>query len=109
MNDKVLKQFDATVLEADVEAVLVREVRKLGGKAEKFRTPGRRSAPDRICSFPVAYVAFVECKAPRKKPTEKQKADHEKRRAMGFTVLVVDTKEKARQAAARLAAEAKLP
>jgi hypothetical protein len=107
MTDIKLPMFDKDIKEKDVEAALVKEVKKLGGEAEKFTSPGRRSVPDRICSFEPCYIGFVECKAPGKKPTEKQAKDHERRRAMGFRVLVVDSIEAARLAALTLYKAAK--
>lgn len=35
----------------------------------------------------------MECKTTGKKPTKLQQLDHEKRRALGHTVYVVDSKE----------------
>lgn len=90
----ILKQFDKDLKEADIEKYFVNCVKNVGGKAEKFRTPGKRSVPDRLCSFAHGQIIFVELKAPRKKPTVKQYEDHDKRRAMGFEVWVIDTKEK---------------
>lgn len=91
------------VLEADVEEYLVKEVEKRGGTAEKFKSPNRVNVPDRLVSWPEdwsndgeprpASVAFVECKAPGKKPSAAQQRDHDRRRAMGFRVYVVDTFE----------------
>jgi len=100
-----MRQFN-DVLEKDVESVFVREVKKLGGVAEKFRSPGKRSVPDRIVFFPGGYIAFVECKAPGKKPTKKQLEDHERRAEMGFDVYVIDTKDGAVELAKHLSFEA---
>ena len=92
-------------LEKTIEAYLVREVAKIGGVAEKFTSPNRRSVPDRIVWFPMydqtgrklsrdfGHVVLVELKAPGKKATDAQLRDHEKRRAMGFRVDVIDTKQ----------------
>ena len=94
--------------ERDVEAYLVKEVAKRGGAAEKFSSPNRTNVPDRIVSWPIRYVdgkygrgpdpyparvEFVECKAPGKRPTLAQQRDHDRRRAMGFYVAVVDSYE----------------
>lgn len=84
-----------TMLERDVERALVQRVKKLGGTAEKFTSPGRRSVPDRLVLLPGGRVVFVELKAPGKKPTELQCRDHERRKAMGFDVRVIDTVEAA--------------
>lgn len=81
------------MLEKEVEQYLVRRIKALGGKAEKFTSPGRRSVPDRLVTLPGGLIVFVELKAPGKKPTENQRRDHDWRRAMGCTVLVLDSKE----------------
>ena len=79
--------------ENDIEAYFVRQCKRRGWPAEKFTSPGRRSVPDRLVSKPGGVVFFCEAKAPGKKPTAKQQADHEKRRSLGFRVYVADTKE----------------
>lgn len=92
--------------ERDVEAYLVKEVAKRGGVAEKFSSPNRTNVPDRLVQWPdsssrnvlandyyPAYVEFVECKAPGKRPTLAQQRDHDRRRAMGFVVYVVSSYE----------------
>tara|TARA_R110000868_G_scaffold244624_1_gene500980 strand:- start:452 stop:718 length:267 start_codon:yes stop_codon:yes gene_type:complete len=78
------------MLEKDIEAAFVRRVKALGGTAEKFTSPNRRSVPDRMVMLPGGVVVFVELKAPGKKPTEAQARDHNRRRAMGFVVNVID-------------------
>jgi hypothetical protein len=85
------------ILEGDVERALVKRVEKeLGGICEKFTSPGRRSVPDRIVSLPGGRIIFVELKAPGKTPSRLQLRDHERRRAMGFDVRVIDNLEDAR-------------
>lgn len=79
--------------EADIERYFVRQCKNHGWVAEKFTSPSRRSVPDRIVSKPGGDVFFCELKAPGRKVTEKQHADHEKRRALGFRVYVADTFE----------------
>lgn len=81
------------MLEKDIEAALVRRIKKIGGIAYKFTSPSRRSVPDRLCVLPGGRVVFIECKAPGKKPTRLQAAEHERLRALGAEVLVVDSKE----------------
>lgn len=81
------------MLEREIEQYLVREVAKLGGMAEKFTSPGRRAVPDRMVTLPNGRLFFVELKSPGKKPTKAQLLDHERRRALGQTVLVIDSKE----------------
>ena len=79
--------------EKQIEAYLVKVAKRHEGVAEKFTSPGRRSVPDRLVLLPRNRVWFVECKATGGKPTEGQARDHEKRRALGCAVFVVDSYE----------------
>lgn len=81
------------MLEKTIEAHLVKRVKERGGIAYKFTSPQRRSVPDRLVLLPSGVVEFVELKAPGKKPTPMQQREHERLRALGFTVLVIDNKE----------------
>lgn len=81
------------MLEKEIEQHLVRRIKRLGGMAEKFTSPGRRSVPDRLVTLPGGHIVFVELKAPGKKPTENQLRDHQRRRDLGCEVLVIDSKE----------------
>ncbi|MFV8770810.1 VRR-NUC domain-containing protein [Yersinia enterocolitica] len=82
----------AYIREDSIEDHLVKEVKKAGGIAYKFISPGRRSVPDRLVLLPGGKVIFVECKAPGEKPTAAQLREHEKIRALGFIVRVLDSK-----------------
>lgn len=79
--------------EREIEAALVARVESLGGLCEKFTSPSRRGVPDRICWMPGGRVVLVECKAPGARPTRLQHRDHERRRALGFDVRVIDSLE----------------
>ncbi len=81
------------MLECNIEKALVKRVKELGGTAEKFTSPGRRSVPDRLVTLPGGVIVFVELKAPGKKPTENQLRDHGRRRALGCDVRVIDSLE----------------
>ena len=83
------------MLEKDIENALVRKVKKLGGMCEKFTSPGRRFVPDRIITLPSGKIVFVEVKNTGKKPTELQLRDHERRRALGCDVRVIDNMDDA--------------
>ena len=85
------------MVEKDVELALVKRVKEMGGIAFKFVSPSRRSVPDRLCLFPGGRVVFVECKAPGKRPTVAQVKEHERLKALGFAVLVVDGVENVKQ------------
>lgn len=81
------------LLERDIEKALVKRIKALGGECEKFTSPARRGCPDRIVTLPGGRVEFAECKRAGQKPTEKQNRDHERRRALGCTVHVIDSLE----------------
>ncbi|TKU89865.1 VRR-NUC domain-containing protein [Citrobacter sp. TBCS-14] len=76
-----------------IEKHLVTEVKKTGGVAYKFVSPGHRSVPDRIVLLPGGRLIFVECKAPGKPPRADQLRVHERLRSLGFTVVVLDSKD----------------
>lgn len=94
--------------ESVIEKYLHKQVVAAGGWTDKFVSPGRPNVPDRIVTWPGEMVAFprskksyrlsakidfVECKAPGEKARPAQVRDHDRRRCMGATVLVLDTKE----------------
>lgn len=83
------------ILEKHIEAALVARVKALGGTAEKFTSPARRSVPDRLVTLPGGKIIFVEVKNVGKKPTLAQEADHARRRALGCDVRVIDSLEAA--------------
>ncbi|HCM6141601.1 TPA: VRR-NUC domain-containing protein [Klebsiella aerogenes] len=78
--------------ESIIEKHLAATVKAAGGIAYKFVSPGRRSVPDRIVLLPGGRLVFVECKAPGKPARADQLREHERLRALGFTVVVLDSK-----------------
>jgi len=81
------------MLETPIENALVKRVKALGGMAEKFTSPNRRSVPDRLVTLPGGRIIFVELKATGKKPTDAQLRDHARRRVLGHRVMVIDSME----------------
>jgi len=79
--------------EKTLERILVRMVKNMGGIALKFVSPGMAGVPDRLVQFPGEKIAFVEMKAPGKKPTALQRLRHAQLRSLGFRVFVIDGKE----------------
>ena len=59
--------------------------------ALKFTSPGLRGVPDRIALMPGGKVVFVELKRPGEKLSEAQKELHEKFRALGCDIRVIDS------------------
>lgn len=100
--------------ESEIEKYLVKRVKELGGEVRKVQWIGRRGAPDRIVMLPwrtaspalckalgvpegtprQARCIWVELKAPGKKPEPHQVREHDRMRAMGQSVSVVDSFER---------------
>lgn len=101
--------------ERNVEQHLVARVKALGGEVRKVKWIGRRGAPDRLVllspeaghRIAVLNNAFgreprnysrqhimVELKRPGLDAEDYQAREHERLRAAGFAVLVLDTIEK---------------
>lgn len=79
------------VSEASVEKFLREQIIKLGGEAYKFTSPGRRGVLDRLCVLPNGVVAFVEVKAPGKRPTDMQAREIQRLIKKGHTATYVDS------------------
>ena len=78
------------MLERHIEQQFVKAVRAAGGIAPKLTCPGFDGMPDRIALLPGGRIAFVEVKAPGKKPRSLQLARHRLLRRLGFKVYVLD-------------------
>lgn len=81
------------MLEKAIEQKLVKTVKHMGGIALKFISPGFDGMPDRLVLLPKGKIAFVEVKAPNKKPRPLQAARHGMLRRLGFKVYVLDHAE----------------
>ena len=79
--------------EKEIEQQFARSVKKRGGIALKFVSPGFDGMPDRLVLFPEGRIGFVEVKAPGKRPRPPQISRHRLLRKMGFQVYVLDTRE----------------
>ena len=79
--------------EKDIEKSLKDEVKKRGGIAPKWVSPGMAGVPDRLILLPKGKIAFAETKAPGEKPRQLQKAVMRKLGRLGFKVYVIDRKE----------------
>lgn len=82
--------------ERDIERHLVERVKALGGAVRKVKWIGRNGAPDRLVMLPwytPARTIWVELKAPGERPTKQQLREHERLRALGQRVVVIDSIE----------------
>lgn len=93
--------------EQTIERHLVANVRTAGGQVRKVQWIGRNAAPDRVVMAPARTLApasidcawcspkgrtvWVELKAPGQKPTRAQLREHERMRAAGQDVRVIDS------------------
>jgi hypothetical protein len=85
-----VRERKETNRESKIENAVCGYADRKGMWVRKFVSPGRRSAPDRIFGFH-GRVFWIEFKAPGKKPTPLQAAEHEKMRKHGLTVYVCDS------------------
>lgn len=79
--------------EKTIEKKLTKAVRKMGGIAPKFVSPGLDGVPDRIILLPEGHIAFAETKAPGKKMRPLQVRRKEQMERLGFKVYCVDSIE----------------
>lgn len=88
--------------ERDIEKFLVQEIKKMGGKAFKFVSPGTRGVPDRLICLPGGITCFVELKRPGGKPRPVQRFCLLYLYHKGHRVAVVDNKDTAKALVKRL-------
>lgn len=78
------------MLEKDIEKSLVKAVKNKGGLCIKFTSIGFDGVPDRLVLLPGKKMAFVELKAPGRKPRALQKRRMKQIGALGFNCFVLD-------------------
>lgn len=85
-----MKQIDSEKL---VERKLVELVKANKGMCIKLLCDQLIGLPDRLCLFPGHKIVFVELKTTGQKPKRIQTFMHNRLRALGFRVEVIDTVE----------------
>ena len=80
--------------ESEIEKYLRERVEELSGKAYKFISPGNSGVPDRMICLPKGRIYFVELKTSGKSPRPLQLLQIKRLRELGFSVYVIDSKEK---------------
>ena len=75
--------------EKNIERILVTEVKRLGGRAYKWTSPGNDGVPDRIVILPGRPPIFVELKTELGRLTTLQKVQISRLRDLGQDVRVL--------------------
>lgn len=79
--------------EKELEKLFKDTVKKFGGIAHKFVSPGTSGVPDRLVIFPGGQIGFVEVKAKGKKPRPEQEYQIRRLKFLGCKVFVLDDAE----------------
>lgn len=77
------------MLEKDIEKLFRDEIKKAGGKAYKFTSPGNDGVPDRIVMLPGGRIVFVELKTDTGKLSRLQELQCRQIAELGQTVRVL--------------------
>lgn len=80
------------VKEQTIEQYLRLEVQKRGGRAIKLTSSSLRALPDRLVLLPKGVMAFVEVKAPGRKPSINQKMMIKELQRLGYTAVWLDSR-----------------
>lgn len=78
--------------ESEIEKALIFKVKKRGGLALKFISPGMSGVPDRLIIMKGGKLAFIELKAPGKKLRLLQIKRKRQLEELGFLVYCIDNK-----------------
>lgn len=77
------------MLEKDIEKLFRDEIKKAGGKAYKFTSPGNDGVPDRIVMLPGGRIVFVELKTDTGKLSKLQELQCRQIAELGQTARVL--------------------
>ena len=77
------------ISEKELEKIFVGEIKKAGGRAYKFTSPGNDGVPDRIVCMPEGGVIFVELKTDKGRLSKLQKVQIAKLEQLGQQVAVI--------------------
>ena len=77
------------MLEKDIEKLFRDEIKKAGGKAYKFTSPGNDGVPDRIVMLPDGRIVFVELKTDTGRLSKLQELQCKQIAELGQTVRVL--------------------
>ena len=85
---------DVEMLEKQIERYFCSKVKRLGGLAVKLSPAGTAGMPDRLVLLPGRRIAFVEFKAPGKKPRPLQQKRINELQKLGFRAVCLDSYRK---------------
>ena len=75
--------------ERDIEAKLVREIKKMGGECLKWVSPGTDGVPDRIVIMPSGDIWFVELKTDKGELSGPQEYWNRRLQELGCSAVVL--------------------
>lgn len=79
--------------EKEIESYLVKAIKKMGGEAFKFVSPGNAGVPDRIVILPDGTIYFVELKSEDGRLRPIQIRQQERLNDLGCNVMTITGKE----------------
>lgn len=88
--------------EKDIERFLVNSIKKLGGVAYKFVSPGNAGVPDRLIVMPGGKIYFVELKTEKGVPTVLQCRQMDRLFSLGCDVTLLQGLEQVKNFLARI-------
>lgn len=88
--------------EKDIERFLVNSIKKLGGVAYKFVSPGNAGVPDRLIVMPGGKIYFVELKTEKGVPTVLQCRQMDQLFSLGCDVTLLQGLEQVKNFLARI-------
>ncbi len=83
--------------EAKIEEWLVKQIKELGGIADKFVSPANPGVPDRLIVMPGGKVYFVELKTEIGRLSNIQKWQRDRYRERGAEVRIVKGMDQAKE------------
>lgn len=83
------------VRERDIERWLVSQIKRMGGEAFKFVSPGNDGVPDRMVCMPGGKIYFIELKTEEGGPSKVQIYQIRRFRKLGCNVRIISGREEA--------------
>lgn len=85
------------VRERDIERWLVGQIKRMGGEAFKFVSPGNDGVPDRMVCMPGGRIYFIELKTEEGGPSKIQTYQIRRFQKLGCDVRIISGREEAEQ------------